>query len=68
MIRPGSTGLLVPPGDVQSLGQAIFQILEDREMNAAYSVSCRKVVEQEYTPQTQARRYVELYQQLVTSG
>ena len=66
MIRPGYTGLLVNPGDVQGLVQAIYQILEDHEMKAAYSLNCRQVVEQEYTPQVQASRYVELYQQMLS--
>lgn len=64
IIRHGETGLLVPPGDPESLAQAIVTILDDpaeaqRMAERAYDVA------RNYTIQGAARRYAEIYRCLV---
>lgn len=61
MIRPGVTGMLVPPRDIKALASAIVQLLGDsghlREMGA----NCRRIAIEEYPLDLQARRYSKLY-------
>jgi glycosyltransferase involved in cell wall biosynthesis len=62
MVRPGITGLLVPPEDVISLRAAIVELLRSSEKRAAMAIACRKIVIEEYTLAMQVERYVALYE------
>jgi glycosyltransferase involved in cell wall biosynthesis len=65
MVRPGVTGLLVPPEDVRELGSAIAAILDDDELHARISRECRRVAVEQYGLKIQAERYHRLYQELL---
>ena len=68
MVRPGETGLLVPPSDVDALGSAIAELLEDETRRKDMSTNCRSVAVEEYSLEIQARRYVELYERILDGG
>ena len=62
MVRPGVTGALVPPNDAAALGAAIAALLNQPEHLAEMSAKCRRIALAEYGMDTQARRYMNLYQ------
>jgi glycosyltransferase involved in cell wall biosynthesis len=64
VVRHGATGLLVPPGDVIAFGAAMKELLLDTERRHEMSINCRAVAAEEYSLEVQARRYLELYNQL----
>ena len=68
MVRPGETGLLVPPEDVRALREAIVTVLTDDGLRLHLSVQCRRVAVTEYSLDVQARRYLEVYETLVEAA
>lgn len=65
MVRPGLTGLLATAGDVGELSDAIAAMLNDPERREEMSANCRRIAVNEYALETQARRYVQLYESMV---
>jgi glycosyltransferase involved in cell wall biosynthesis len=65
MIRPGETGWLVKPESPRPLRNAMEQALADKEKRGRMATRCRKVVEEEYTLEVQARNYRRLYRRLL---
>jgi glycosyltransferase involved in cell wall biosynthesis len=65
VVRPGVTGLLASPGDVAGLRAAILELLRDDEKRAEMSANCRSIALLEYSLEVQARRYLELYREMV---
>lgn len=61
VVRPGVTGLLVPPKDVAALREAIQQLLGDPARRAEMSAHGRQLAVEEYPLALHVRRYVELY-------
>ena len=66
-VRPGITGLLVPPQDVAALRAAIVELLQDRVGRSQMAANCRRVAVEEYALEVQARRYAELYESVLAS-
>ncbi len=64
MVRPGTTGQLVPARDVRQLRQAIAALLADELLRAGMAANCRQIALTEYSLPVQAERYVALYQRL----
>jgi glycosyltransferase involved in cell wall biosynthesis len=64
MVRPGVTGLLAPKGDAAKLKEAMVRLLGDPGLRAEMSANCRKIASAEYDLAIQARRYVEIYEEL----
>ncbi len=60
LVRPGETGLLVPPEDAAALGQALARLLGGGEERAAMGHGARRLAEAEYSWQSVARRYLDL--------
>jgi glycosyltransferase involved in cell wall biosynthesis len=65
MIRPRMTGLLVAPGDAVGLRGAILDLLNDEQGRKKMAVHCREIATQEYSLEIQARRYLDLYEQIL---
>ena len=61
LVRSGETGLLVPPGDVDSLTDAIRQLTNAPEERAAMGTSGRAVVADGFDIQTEAARLATLF-------
>lgn len=62
-VRPGITGYLAEPENVQDLCNGIVQLLEDKNLRDRMSQNCRAIALAEYTLELQAQRYIELYRQ-----
>jgi phosphatidylinositol alpha-mannosyltransferase len=66
--RPGRDALLVPPGDVVALRDALRQVLDDQALRSRLIASGRERVE-EFSMRRLAERYLELYERaLVPAG
>jgi len=65
MVRSGETGWLAEVGSVRALRQALDTALRDDEARRRMGKRCREVVEEEYALEVQARRYRDLYRQMV---
>jgi glycosyltransferase involved in cell wall biosynthesis len=68
MVRPGVTGLVVPPQDVGALRAAIRALLLDSAKRAEMAANCRRLAVEEYALDVQAKRYVDLYQTVLESA
>jgi glycosyltransferase involved in cell wall biosynthesis len=67
-IIPNETGLLVPPGDVQKLTEAIRQLLSDPTHAQAMGAAARRRVEAEFSAQKQAEEHLALYHRLLNGA
>jgi glycosyltransferase involved in cell wall biosynthesis len=65
MVRPGVTGLLVPPGSSIALKSAILALIYDCDARQKMSLNCRRIAENEYSLENQAREYIKLYEQIL---
>jgi glycosyltransferase involved in cell wall biosynthesis len=68
LVKHGVTGFLVTPFDVRSLAESLGAILDDAERATAMGHSARTRVDEMFDVETQARRYMTLYQELVPAG
>ena len=62
MVRPGVTGWLAPRGDVTMLKEAMVRLLDDPAKRAEMSANCRRVATTEYDVVLQAKRYIQVYE------
>lgn len=63
-VRHMETGYLAANKDTADLTRGIERILRDKELYAAMANRCRKMVEEEYSQELQAKRYLDLYEDL----
>lgn len=61
VVRSGETGLLVPPGDVVALAQAIAVLLQDSAAREAYGRRGREIALSEFSWNKVADRYLQAY-------
>ena len=61
--RDGVTGLVVPPGDVGALREALGALAGDAARRKAMGAAGRRAVEREYTAALMADRYLTLYRE-----
>ena len=61
-VRPGESGLLVPPHDVEALAEAIADLAADPRRRAAMGRAGRALIERRFTDQIVARETLALYQ------
>jgi glycosyltransferase involved in cell wall biosynthesis len=67
-IRHGETGLVVPPGAPVQIAEAIRRLVADPGLAASLGRAARKLALQEFTRETCARRFSELYARLVAQS
>ena len=67
-ILPNETGLLIPPGDVQRLTEAIEQMLDDPVRAQAMGAAARRRVEAEFSAEKQADDHIALYRRLLNGA
>jgi glycosyltransferase involved in cell wall biosynthesis len=65
MVRPGETGALVPDGEPDALAEGIRGLLRDGVGIKRVRDRCREVAVEEYPLDLQARRYADLYRDLL---
>jgi glycosyltransferase involved in cell wall biosynthesis len=54
LVRPGETGLLVPPGDPESLAESLARLLDDPTLRAKLAAAGREIVEREFVAAREA--------------
>jgi glycosyltransferase involved in cell wall biosynthesis len=64
LVEDGVTGLLVPPGDVRALGEAIARLLADRDFADQLGAAGRRRVEAQFTQQRHADAVLALYEEV----
>jgi len=67
VIVHGENGLLVPPGDVAGLAQAMITLIRDRELRVAMGKAALRTVAG-YGPEAVAPRWHELFTELTAGG
>lgn len=67
LLANGECGVLVPPGDVQAMAQAIVDLLTNRDKAQELAQRARRRFLQEYTIDRMAERYLEVYQRAIES-
>ncbi len=65
LVRPGVTGYLAEPDNTQDFYDGIVHLLEDEKQRETMSQNCRAIALSEYPIELQAKRYIELYSQLL---
>jgi glycosyltransferase involved in cell wall biosynthesis len=66
-VRPGVNGWLVEPGDADALGRAIGEAVTDPIRLAAMGAQSRRIVESEFSWDVLVDRYLELYEELLST-
>jgi glycosyltransferase involved in cell wall biosynthesis len=64
LITHGENGLLVPPGDASALAEAIAKLYSDPRLRETIA-ACNKIKAREFLPMNMARRYLEVYGEIV---
>jgi len=64
VVADGETGLLVPPGQPESLAQAMETLLADAAMRKRFGTAGRVKVENQFSFTSQANSYVQLFKRL----
>ena len=65
LVRPGITGFLAPPEDTDQFCRSIVELLADDATRQQMKKNCRHIALEEYTLELQAKRYKQLYQQVL---
>lgn len=66
LVKDGETGILTEPGSVESLEQAILQLLNDRDLTRTMGLAALKRVKQNFTWEKIASEVIANYLQLLT--
>jgi glycosyltransferase involved in cell wall biosynthesis len=67
LVRPGVTGYLAAPADVDDLRHGILMLLEDTAGRLAMGQHCRDIAVTEYDTTYEIQRYIDLYHQVLQS-
>jgi glycosyltransferase involved in cell wall biosynthesis len=62
LVVDGETGVLVPPGDVHALAQALREVLDDDERARRLGESGRRRVEEHFSAERMADAVLKLYE------
>src|SRR5262249_34526895 len=65
LIRDGNNGLLVAPGRVDELAQALRRLLGDAELRGQFAEKGRRLVEERYSFATRMQKIGSLYDSLL---
>ncbi len=64
ILKDGENSLLVPPGDVQALTEAVGRLLDDKELRRRLAAGGKRTAADIAWPKT-ARKYFQLYQSVI---
>ncbi|MBK1987104.1 glycosyltransferase family 4 protein [Sphaerospermopsis aphanizomenoides BCCUSP55] len=67
LVRHNITGYLAQLEDVEDFRNGIVSLLEDEKLRTTMSKNCRVIAVNEYSLELQAKKYIELYQQVLQS-
>lgn len=65
LLDHGRNGLIVEPGQPKQIADAVNQLLEDRDLGGRIGAEARRSVERGYSIDSIARRYLDLYRELL---
>lgn len=65
LVRPGLTGYLANPANIDDLRRGLLSLIEDPEGRAVMSQHCRDIAVKEYDAAYEVQRYIELYHRLL---
>lgn len=65
IVRDGETGILVPPGDVAALLDAIRRLADDAPLAVGYGAAAEQHVRALVNPATHRERLLELYEEVI---
>jgi glycosyltransferase involved in cell wall biosynthesis len=68
IVRHGQTGLLVPLGDVDALAEALFALLQNRQLAEQMGRAGRQVAQTDYSEEACIDKFIQLYQTLLGGG
>jgi glycosyltransferase involved in cell wall biosynthesis len=68
IVRPGETGLLVPPGDAAALAGALTRLLRDRAEAERMGAAARRMAVVELTEERAVDGFLDLYQRMPGRG
>jgi glycosyltransferase involved in cell wall biosynthesis len=68
VVHHGENGLLVPPGDVDTLAEAITELLQTPERRAALGSAARQTIIRNFDPARELASNLEIYHQLLTDS
>lgn len=68
LVLDQQTGLLAPVGDAPALAEALLRLLGEPALAQRLARAARQRAEQDFSVATMARRYVELYRELLSGG
>jgi glycosyltransferase involved in cell wall biosynthesis len=66
LIQDGKTGFIAPDVSVESLAATLEEVLEDPEQLVEMGRSCRKEAEKKYDLSKQSKKYIDLYENILT--
>lgn len=64
LVQDGHNGLLIEPGDVQALAQAVLQLIENPDLRLQLGSAARRTIETQFSLQHSAVQYADVYHQL----
>jgi len=65
IVQHGTTGLLVPPGDVDALAEAIKHILQDRELAEQMGQAGREYALENFDREIYTDKILQLYESII---
>ena len=65
VVRDGTTGILVPPDDVERLAAAMQELLRDAAMRARLGTAARQLIADEYSAERMAADYLRVYDEAI---
>lgn len=66
IIEDGKTGLLVPPGDPQSIAAAAIKIFQDRALASSLAAAAYEKVKDRYTVELMVKKTIDVYQEALS--
>jgi len=67
VVRPGETGLLVPPRDAPAIAEAVIELLEDEDKRQTMSVEALRKMEQDCSWDDIARKTFDVYKEIMAT-
>ncbi|MCK4325701.1 glycosyltransferase [bacterium] len=68
LIENDRTGILVPPRDVETLAEAIVELLDDNEKAKKIGENGRRLIEEKFSVETMVEKIESLYRDLLNQG
>jgi glycosyltransferase involved in cell wall biosynthesis len=65
LLESGKEGLLVPPGDSQSLSNAMMSLLQNHELRNLWGRAAARRAKERFDVSTMVRAYEEVYEQII---